>query len=258
MELPNEIHPQDIHEFTVFVADEYQKKSAKVNHGKEWDDIVRSALVSITHETVILHRALGDLCVLGWSGAATPIFRTMLDLMVSLLAIGHSSCPPIAAFRYFHAGYRRETRRSEKSKKWCADARTFLMARISMLPKEFQSVAKETLNEKDGAYWFQPEFKKPREIVERFGNDQFQWLYHTFSAAAHGGFFGLRYFRDGPFELSINPRLPMGRAGAKLILHSSRLLVDMIMARDSYERLGFKENQGLILSYFDKVILPAS
>jgi hypothetical protein len=50
MELPDEIHPGDIHEFATFIADEYQKKSAEVNKNKEWDDIVRSALVSITHE----------------------------------------------------------------------------------------------------------------------------------------------------------------------------------------------------------------
>jgi Family of unknown function (DUF5677) len=256
MRLPDEIRAQDIHEFAIFIADEYQKKSAKVNQGDEWGDIVRSALVSITHETVILHRALGDLCAMGWSSAATPIFRTMLDLMVSLLAIGHSPCPPIAAFRYFHVGYKRETRRTEKSRKWRADARTFLLARISTLPQELQSAAKDTLNEKDGAYWFQPEFKNPTEIIERFGNDQFQWLYRTFSAAAHGGFFGLRYFRDDPFGLSINPRLPLGRAGATLMLHSSRLLVEVIMTRDSYQRLGFKKDEGLMLSYFDKVILP--
>jgi hypothetical protein len=46
---------------------------------------------------------------------------------------------------------------------WRGDARAFLMARISTLPQEFQSGAKEMLNEKDGAYWFQPEFKKPTE-----------------------------------------------------------------------------------------------
>jgi hypothetical protein len=257
MELPDEIHPKDIYEFTTFIADEYQKKSAEINKDKEWDDIVRSALVSITHETVILHRALGDLCLRGWSSAGAPIFRTILDLTISMLAIGHSSCSPIAAFRYFHAGYRSETRNNDKSKEWRAGAREFLKARISMLPPELQNAAKELLNESDGAYWFQPEFKRPTEIVEKFGNDQFQWLYRTFSSAAHGGFFGLRYFRDDPFGLSINPRLPVGRAAAKLMLHSSRLLVDMIMIRDSYERLGYKENETLILSYFDKVILPA-
>ena len=217
---------------------------------------MRSALVSITHETVILHRALGDLCLRGWSSAGTPIFRTMLDLTVSMLAIGHSSCSPIAAFRYSHACYRSETRRDDKPKEWRAGAREFLMARISMLPQELQSAAKEVLNERDGAYWFQPEFKRPTEIVEKFGNDQFQWLYKTFSSAAHGGFFGLRYFRDDPFGLNIHPRLPMGRAAAKLMLHSSRLLVDIVMLRDSYERLGYKEKESLILSYFDKVTLP--
>jgi hypothetical protein len=246
-----------MHQFATFIADEYQKISAEVNKDKEWDDIVLSALVSITHETVILHRALGDLCLSGWSSAGTPIFRTMLDLTVSILAIGHSSCSPIAAFRYFHAGYRRETRNNEKSKEWRAGAVKFVMARISMLPPELQSAAKEVLNERDGAYWFQPEFKRPREIVEKFGNDQFQWLYRNFSSAAHGGLFGLKYFRDDPFGLNINPRLPMGRPAAKLMLHSSRLLVDIIMIRDSYQRLGYKKNESLILSYFDKVILPA-
>ncbi|MDX6446867.1 MAG: hypothetical protein QOH71_3941 [Blastocatellia bacterium] len=117
MELPDEIHPKDIYEFTTFIADEYQKKSAEINKDKEWDDIVRSALVSITHETVILHRALGDLCLRGWSSAGAPIFRTILDLTISMLAIGHSSCSPIAAFRYFHAGYRSETRNNDKFKR---------------------------------------------------------------------------------------------------------------------------------------------
>jgi hypothetical protein len=45
----------------------------------------------------------------------------------------------------------------------------------------------------------------------------------------------LRYFRDDPFELNINPRLPMGRAAAKLMLHSSRLLVDIVMLRELRE-----------------------
>jgi hypothetical protein len=45
---------------------------------------------------------------------------------------------------------------------------------------------------------------------------------------------------------------------AKLMLYSSRLLVDVIMIRDSYEKIGYKEIKSLILSYFDKVILPAS
>ena len=179
MKLPDEIHPEDIHEFITFIADEYQKKSAEVNKDTEWGDIVHSALVSITHEAVILHRALGVLCLRGWSSAGTPIFRTMLDLTVSMMAIGHSSCSPIAAFRYFHAGYRSETRRNEKSKEWRAGAREFLMARISMLPQELQSAAKEVLNERDGAFWFQPEFKRQTEIVEKFGNEQFQWLYKT-------------------------------------------------------------------------------
>lgn len=256
MELSAETRVEDLHEFAIFIADQYQKKSVETNKNKEWDDIVRSALVSITHETVILHRALGELCSRGWSSAGSPILRTILDLIVSMLAIGHSSCAPIAAFRYFHAGYKSETRNKEKSKEWRADARSLLMARISMLPPELQSAAKEVLNEKDGAYWFQPEFRRPTEIVEKFGNDHFQWLYRVFSSAAHGGFFGLRYFRDDPFGLTINPRLPMGKAAAKLMLHSSRLLVDVIMIRDSYERLGYRENESLILSYFDRVNLP--
>jgi len=227
-----------------------------VNSGDEWGDIIRSALVSITHEMVILHRALGDLCLRGWSSAATPVFRTMLDLTVSMLAISHSSCPPIAAFRYFHAGYRSETRNQEKSKEWRNGAREFFMARVSMLPLELQSAAKDVLKEKDAAYWFQPEFSRPTEIVEKYGTNHFRWLYRIFSSAAHGGFFGLRYFRDKPFELSVNPRLPMGRAGAMLMLHSSSLLVDLIMIRDSYQKLGYKENEKLILSYFDRVIFP--
>lgn len=130
------------------------------------------------------------------------------------------------------------------------------MARVSMLPLELQSAAKDVLKEKDAAYWFQPEFSRPTEIVEKYGTNHFRWLYRIFSSAAHGGFFGLRYFRDKPFELSVNPRLPMGRAGAMLMLHSSSLLVDLIMIRDSYQKLGYKENEKLILSYFDRVIFP--
>jgi hypothetical protein len=63
MKQPEEIDHKDIHDFITFIADEYQKKSAEINAKDEWGNIVRSALVSITHEAVILHRALGDLCL---------------------------------------------------------------------------------------------------------------------------------------------------------------------------------------------------
>jgi hypothetical protein len=256
---PEQIHPEEMHAFATYVADLYQQQSVKKwNDRDEWSDIVRSALVAITHDAVLTHKSVGLLVAEGWSSSAAPLVRTLLDLTISMLAILNSENPRLAAFRYLHAGYRNFERDQKYSKRNRDGMRMFLRARIEALDAADRPAAFKYLRAKERPYWFADEWPRPSDIIEAFGSEHLQWAYRQYSAAAHGGFFGLRMFRDRPFDSDIRPRLPVGRNAATVSLQSSRLLIELIEARDYWENVGFRQSIcPNIRELFSRVVIPA-
>src|SRR6185295_20107271 len=109
MEPEKSLTTEKLHQLATSVADDCQRRSHQKFTG-EGKDIVRGGLFSILHDAVLVHRAIGLLVVGGWSSPAAALARTMLDLTVSMVAILQSKNPPLAAFRYFHAGHRQIAR----------------------------------------------------------------------------------------------------------------------------------------------------
>jgi hypothetical protein len=161
----------------------------------------------------------------------------MLDLTVSMIAILQSKNPPLAAFRYFNASYRQIARDQSFSREVRRELRESIRLQITQLPPEDRPAALQFLKEKDRPYWFWEEWQSPSAVITAFASPKIQEAYKRFSAAAHGGFFGLRVFRDRSYEHDINPRLPIGIQASLISVSSSRYLIELVLLRVKYEEL---------------------
>ena len=230
---------EDFHLLVLDFADEFQRKHYETfkNHPQ---DIVRNALFNIFHDAIILHRAVGDLVFGGWSSAGAIIVRTMLDLTVSMMAILNSQNPTLSAFKYFNSSFRQLSRDNYYSSEFRRGVRGLVREQIGLLPLEDRTLAFQFLKEKDRAYWFWEEWKNPSEVISKFGSSKLQDAYKGLSSAAHGGFIGLRVYRDRFNDYDINPRLPIGKQAALVTVSSSKYLNELISIRSQYESLGLE------------------
>lgn len=229
------------HHRAIELAVEGTARSARI-YSTAPNDIVRDALFSLSRDSVIIHRAVGDLVVVGWSGAAAALLRTLMDIQISTLAVVNSSDPKLAAFRYFYFTYRVFSRDDKHyTPESRRQARETIRGRIASLPPEDRRAALRFLREKDRSYWFVEEFRTPTAVVERFANSDIVDLYRQLSGAAHGGFFGLRLFSDNPEDRGVNAQLPIGDKAVSVALASARFLVEVTSLRSRAEGLGLDE-----------------
>lgn len=254
--LPEKIGgPEEMHEFALFFADLYQRHFHKVRP-ERGSDVDSAALTAITHDAVIAHQGAGLLVFNGWSSAAAPVVRSMVDLTVSALAIVNSASPQLAAFKYLHAGYRTFERDIGYSREGRAGARQLLRSRVERLRPEDRPTAVAYLRGRNRPYWFADEWRTPSEVLDAFGSEDMKWRYGQLSSAAHGGFLGVRTWRDRPFEMNINARLPIGRSAAVLALQSSRMLIELVCLRAEYDGTGFRPVCDTARGYFEKIAMP--
>ena len=227
--------PTIFHNRVIEAAVELQRQS-KAKFDNAPDDLVRGSLFVLTHDAVTVHRSIGTLAEAGWPAPAAILLRTAMDLGISAMAIVHSTSPPMAAFRYFYAGFRRHSRDqglSPATRKHMFDQ---IRKRIALLPTELRPAAIAVVKEKDRPYWYGQEFETPSTVLERFAPPGAAWVYSQLSGAAHGSFMGMRLYREEPDKISINPE-PLGRRAFFADLSSSRLLVDLCDLRNTIEGL---------------------
>ena len=121
---------------------------------------------------------------------------------------------------------------------------------MKQLSEEDQELAKDYLHrQKLGRFWYTDEFGGPTTLLKKFSDKEHQFLYRKLSAAAHFGFLGLRFFRDEPDKLSLDPRQDRRALGMTLI-SSSRFLVEIAQLRAIFEKLpqdGYRQAMNLIL-----------
>lgn len=147
MKAEKSITAEEFHLLALNLADECQKISYEKFKAVP-EDIVRGAVFNIFHDAVILHRSIGKLVFDGWSSSAAILVRTMLDLIVSMVAVLKSKNPPLSAFRYFNASYRQLSRNETYSSEFRRGARGLVRQQIGLLPKENRPAALQFLKEK--------------------------------------------------------------------------------------------------------------
>lgn len=109
---------------------------------------------------------------------------------------------------------------------------------IDRLPAAFQERARHFVyQERLGAYWYCPEYMRPRDIIAKLSGPGIQSLYDTLSAGAHGGFVGLRVFKDEPDRVHPNPR-PDPLSQHLVLGGSTKMLLDTMNMRDAFENAG--------------------
>lgn len=202
------------------------------------NDIVHDALFILSHDAICIHRAIGKLVDSGWPSPASVLLRTLLDQVVSALALRHSDQPTLAAFRFMYSGSRRVARDHHFSAEIRRDACLQTEARIATLPEALRSRAQDFLKEKERAYWFSPAWRTPGAVLQDTAPAEIHNLYRTLSGAAHGSYLGLRIFRENPDALSVNPELPPGRRAASVDSGSCQLLLAVLGVRADVEGLG--------------------
>jgi hypothetical protein len=222
---------------TIELAVELQKRSkAKFDH--QPDDLVRTALFVLIHDAVTIHRAVGVLAEAGWPAPAAVLLRTLVDIGVSAMAIVNSATPPMAAFRYFYAGFRRHARDQNLPSAVRRQMFDQIRQRLAILPPSLRKEAIAVIKEKDRPYWFGQEFATPSVVLERFSSTDMVWVYAQLSGVAHGSFLGLRLYRENPDAISVNPE-SLGTRAFAADLTSSRLLVDLCGLRNEVEGLDY-------------------
>lgn len=199
--------------------------------------IVHEALFALSHDAICVHRAIGRLVDSGWASPASILLRTSLDFVVSALAITQSSLPELAAFRFLYFGSRSVGRDERFRETVRRDARRQAKDRVVSLPEAIRPQAYDFLKGKKCAYWFNPEFRNPSDVLAKHAPPPIRDLYGTLSGAAHGSFMGMRIFRENPDAHNVNPELPPGRKAMSLDLHSSRILLEVFAIRAGAEGL---------------------
>ncbi len=244
--------PSIFHEQAIDIAVNAQRCSAE-KYKNAPNDLVRDALFILTHDAVCVHRAVSTLVDAGWSAPAAALFRTLIDMSVSAIALTNSANPRMAAFRYLYSGLRRHSRDQGLP----ADARRRMFQqirqRLSQLPPDLHDDAIAVVKDRDRPYWFAPEWSTPAAVIEAFGRDDLRWTYMQASAAAHGTIIGMRLFSDDPDRIDINPR-PLGPRGFSLDLASCRWLVEIVRIRDTFEGLDLSTEIDTLVSRISEAV----
>lgn len=228
--------PSICHRRVIDLAVSTQQRSVE-KYASAPNSIVRDGFFVLVHDAVCAHRALAAVIDAGWPGPGATMARILMDQTVSAIAISNSQSPEMAAFRYLYGGLRRHQRDQAFP---ASDRRAMfgqIRRRLALFTPQQRSEAAQVLRERDRQYWFNPEFKSPADVIDRFAVPGLRWVYLQLSGTAHGSFFGMRLFRENPDAISINPE-PPGRRALALDLLGCRLLLELLLIRDTVERLG--------------------
>jgi hypothetical protein len=234
------IHGMEFHDLATELAFNSQEISSKKIDYTTFP-IANFAIFNIFHDAMIIHQSVRGLVYNGWSSSGAILVRTLIDLTISLVAIIKSKNPNLAAFRYFNSNHRQIRRDSYYSSELKREIKELIRNQINQLPIQDRQEAYKILQEKDRAYWFWNEWNSPTEVLKEFAFPHVLQEYQQLSSAAHGGFYGLKYFRDRFNDYDITPRLPIGKQAILVSASSSRKMIELVWLRSHFEDLGLEQ-----------------
>lgn len=232
---------KELHNFATELAWNSQEISSKKFFNQSVP-IVNYAIFNIFHDAMIVHQSIRGLVYNGWSSSGAILVRTMIDLTISLIAIVKSANSTLAAFKYFNHNHKQVLRDNNFSLEERRNIRKLIKNQTNQLSTTDKEEADKFLKEKNRPYWFCGEWSKPTDVLEQFASSHIIEEYQRLSSAAHGGFYGLKYFRDRFDEYEITARLPIGRQAILVSVSSSRKLIGLVSIRNQYEDLGLEQS----------------
>lgn len=200
------------------------------------------ALYSIHAEAVAFHRAIWELCAVGFSSCVAPLLRTQLELLINALVITErAEDADYRGFRYSYIFLRRILRDEAADQPLREDARAQIDAAMARLPEADHDRAREFVyRERSRGYWYPPEYRRPQDAAEALMPEGYGEWHRLLSSAAHAGFVGLRFLKDAPSDVHPNPRFDS--LSESFVLGASiRNLTETTGRRDQFENGGAKQ-----------------
>lgn len=192
-----------------------------------------TALFSLGADTLALHRAIRALCEAGWAFCCPLLLRAQMDDIVNLFAITvPTHDPEYMAFKYFYSyllGF--------KTNDISQATQDQIKRDLGLLDEANRGKAAALLKSgKPMVYWYQPEYKKPSELLTKHAAPILSTLWKRFSGTTHGGYLGVRLFRDNKNTIHPEPRADQ-RSQDRALLVSSRLIVEFFDLRCQFEHI---------------------
>lgn len=203
------------------------------------NELASGALYSMTGNVFALHRAILSLCSTGWCFAAPILLRAMLDYIINITAIVNSKDDAdYMAFKYLYSYHKNKL----LDPSIIEDERRKLKATvdegISKLNEAKRHRAVQYIDDpKPSFYWYNPEYRGPRDILNKYSNTEITYVYGLCSGAAHGGFVSSNIMKDVPDAVHPNPRADARSQNMSLIF-SCRLMLEIFRMRSIFERAG--------------------
>jgi hypothetical protein len=240
-----------LHEAIIWYGVEVHKAASSLQ--QKSPHLSYQALAILHMRALTIHRAVRDLCELGWTPVTSILIRTLLDLYANMLAIVINPVDvEFMAFRYllsFPISKLTDPSASEDEK---AEHRNKLDADIPHLPKQDQDRARKLIEEpRRISYWYQPEFASPSALLNKTKGEM-QFVYRVLSGSVHGGTVGLGFLDDAPDDFDINQREHPRRTPIAIAM-CSRLTLELAFLRDQAERTGL---DSIYYKIKDNMFLP--
>jgi hypothetical protein len=198
-------------------------------------------LANIHYTAIWCHRGVRTLCEDGWTPLTAILNRTLMDHLVSCIAItAYPERANYMGFKYLAQLPMKLAMDPVMTAPERKDAREKLESFVGRLPAEDQSEAKAFIKKnKTTAYWFSPEFRRPSDVLKK-ALVPLVSLYSTFSGPAHGSFSLQVFFNDHSSLHDINPR-EHPQWSRRAIEASSRFLLEIGHVRCVWDDLGHEE-----------------
>jgi hypothetical protein len=224
--------PQDIDqlhnvviEFSVVFNTRAAKHHAQHGHGP----LAYKALQRLNRTGITTHRSVRSLCEAGWTPTTPTLLRTMLDLLVSIFAVGNEPADAeFMGFRFMAHGLvemMADPDFDSATKASNAKQVDFLKSLLSRADLVRANDTVASYQKKVPPYWYNPEISSPGTAI-RQKMPVLLDSWKRFCGSTHGSDIGAVLFADDPDNLSIGPE-ENPRMTRLAIFTSSRLLLDI-------------------------------
>jgi hypothetical protein len=157
-------------------------------------------------------------------------------------------------FKYTHAFLRPGTSITNHQPAVRGQIDPQLGAGIRRLPAELQARAAAWVADgRHQRYWFNPEFRNSGEVFKQTGRGQYAEMYDRLSGAAHGGFLGLRLFKDDPERIDPGPRRDR-RSQSRALSYSSEILLEILHDHGIFEGFAGEESYIALRSEHEAIV----
>jgi hypothetical protein len=197
------------------------------------------ALQRFHRTAIVTHRSVKSLCLAGWTAITPGVMRTLVDILVSVFALGRKpEDAELMGFRYMAHGliegmYDQD---SEPEKRQRDTALVdVLKANLSTTDIKRADDLILAYQQKIPPYWYWPDIPNPGTAIKQNMN-RIWILWHNFCGTSHGADIGSVLFSDNPDSTGINPEENPRRTRSAIVI-SSRFLLDISYARAQCENV---------------------